>query len=90
MLGQDIANASLYDGATATAEAALMALRLNKGRSKICIGNALHFDYRAVLKSYMGNHEEVEVFDGEPDEQTACVIIQSPDFSWSAERKSAP
>ena len=80
LTGQDVANASLYDGATATAEAALMALRVNKKRHKICIGNALHFDYRAVLKSYMGNHEGTEIFDGEPDEETACVIIQSPDF----------
>lgn len=80
LTGQDVANASLYDGATATAEAALMALRVNKGRNKVCIGNALHPDYRAVLKTYMGNHEDTEVFDGEPDEQTACVILQSPDF----------
>ncbi len=79
LTGQDIANASMYDGATATAEAALMAMRLTK-RSKICVGNALHFDYRAVLKSYIGNHEEAAIFDGEPDEETACVIIQSPDF----------
>ena len=49
LTGQDIANASMYDGATATAEAALMAMRVTK-RHKICVGNALHFDYRAVLK----------------------------------------
>ncbi|PJB72061.1 MAG: aminomethyl-transferring glycine dehydrogenase [Alphaproteobacteria bacterium CG_4_9_14_3_um_filter_47_13] len=80
LTGQDVANASMYDGATATAEAALMALRINKTRHKICIGNALHPDYRAVLKSYMGNHEDTEVFDGLPDADTACVILQSPDF----------
>lgn len=79
LTGQEIANASLYDGATATAEAALMALRLTK-RNKICIGNDLHPDYRAVLDSYMGNHEDITVAQGAPDAQTACVIIQSPDF----------
>lgn len=80
LTGQDIANASMYDGATATTEAALMALRVTK-RKKIAIGNALHPDYRGVLKSYMWNFDgEVEIIDGEPDDETACVIIQSPDF----------
>jgi glycine dehydrogenase subunit 1 len=79
LTGQEIANASLYDGATATAEAALMAMRLTK-RDKVVIGNALHPDYRDVLEAYMGNHEGVEVAEGAPDDKTACVILQSPDF----------
>jgi glycine dehydrogenase subunit 1 len=79
LTGQEIANASLYDGATATAEAALMAMRLTK-RDKVVIGNALHPDYRDVLEAYMGNHEGVEVAEGAPDDKTACVIVQSPDF----------
>ena len=56
LTGQEVANASLYDGATACAEAALMAMRVTK-RSKVVIGNALHPHYRGVLKSYMGNLE---------------------------------
>lgn len=79
LTGQDIANASLYDGATACAEAALMAMRLTR-RNKVVIGNALHPDYRDVLKSYMHNFEGTTITDGEPDAETACVIIQSPDF----------
>lgn len=79
LTGQEIANASLYDGATATAEAALMAMRLTR-RSKVVIGNALHPDYRAVLKSYVGNFEGAMLADGAPDSDTACVILQSPDF----------
>lgn len=80
LTGQEIANASMYDGATATTEAALMAMRITK-RKKIAIGNAIHPDYREVLQSYMWNFDgEVEITDGEPDETTACVIIQSPDF----------
>ncbi len=79
LTGQDIANASLYDGATATTEAALMAMRITK-RRQIRIGNALHPDYVAVLKSYMSNFDDIEVTEGEPDENSACVIIQSPDF----------
>src|SRR5690606_31224661 len=65
LTGQEIANASLYDGATATAEAALMAMRLTR-RSKVVIGNALHPDYRGVLKSYIGNLDAQDLVDGEP------------------------
>ncbi|MCB1563805.1 MAG: aminomethyl-transferring glycine dehydrogenase subunit GcvPA [Alphaproteobacteria bacterium] len=79
LTGQEVANASMYDGATATAEAALMAMRVTK-RKKIVVGNALHPDYRAVLKTYLGNFEGCALTDGEPDNETACVIVQSPDF----------
>ncbi len=79
LTGQEIANASLYDGATACAEAALMAMRVTK-RNKVIIGNALHPDYRGVLKSYIGNFDGACLDDGKPDGETACVIIQSPDF----------
>ena len=86
--GQEIANASLYDGATAMTEAALMALRLAKGkRKKIVLGNKTHPDYEAVLRSYMGNLDDIEITEGDqPDEATACVIIQSPDFYGSPEK----
>ena len=77
--GQELANASLYDGATAAAEAALMAMRVTK-RGKVVLGNALHPDYRAVVESYVGNLDGTSVVDGVPDAETACVIIQSPDF----------
>jgi len=79
LTGMEVANASLYDGATSATEAALMAMRITK-RKKINIGNALHPDYRAVLESYMSNFDDIEVVDGEPDDASACVIIQSPDF----------
>jgi len=79
LTGMEIANASLYDGATSATEAALMAMRITK-RRKIAIGNTIHPDYRAVLESYMSNFDDIEVIDGAPSEDTACVIIQSPDF----------
>lgn len=79
LTGQEIANASMYDGATSTTEAALMAMRITK-RKKINIGNDIHPDYREVLDGYMKNLGDVEVTDGAPDENSACVIIQSPDF----------
>jgi glycine dehydrogenase subunit 1 len=80
--GQEVANASLYDGATAATEAALMAMRVTK-RKNIRIASALHPEYREVLETYMGNFDDVEVTDGAPDENTACVILQSPDFYGS-------
>lgn len=80
LTGQDVANASMYDGATACAEAALMAMRVTR-RHKIVLGNALHPDYRAVLDSYLGNLDEASLTDdGQLDKQAACVIIQTPDF----------
>jgi glycine dehydrogenase subunit 1 len=80
LTGQDVANASMYDGATSTTEAALMAMRVTK-RKKIALGNVIHPDYREVLQAYMWNFGgEIEIFDGEPDQDTACLIVQSPDF----------
>jgi glycine dehydrogenase subunit 1 len=79
LTGQDIANASMYDGATACVEAALMAMRIT-GRHKVTIGNELHPHYYDVIQSYMKNHPEVVMESEEPDEASACVILQSPDF----------
>ena len=78
LTGQEVANASLYDGSTAVAEAALMAMRVTK-RKKVVIGTPLHPHYRAVLNSYLGNLEGSQISD-DIDEGTACVIVQSPDF----------
>ncbi|MCB1784365.1 MAG: aminomethyl-transferring glycine dehydrogenase subunit GcvPA [Alphaproteobacteria bacterium] len=79
LTGQDVANASMYDGSTACAEGALMAMRVTK-RSKVVIGTALHPHYRSVLESYVGNLEGASVSDEAADGGTACVIVQSPDF----------
>ena len=79
LTGQEIANASLYDGATAMVEAALMARRLTR-RTKVVLGNDILPDYRAVLESYNENYEDAQITEGKPDDETACVIIQSPDL----------
>lgn len=79
LTGQDIANASMYDGATAAAEAALMAMRVTK-RDKIILGNTLHPHYRDVVATYINNQQGASLADGKPDTQTACVILQTPDF----------
>ncbi|GIW43862.1 MAG: glycine dehydrogenase [Candidatus Binatia bacterium] len=53
LLGMDVANASMYDGASATAEAVLMALRLRPGRRRVLVARALHPQYREVIRTYV-------------------------------------
>jgi glycine dehydrogenase subunit 1 len=93
LTGMDVSNASMYDGATATAEAALMATRLT-GRKKIVVSAALHPEYRKVLATYLrSTHDEVAAVPFGPDgrtdlnalertvgEDTACVIAGWPNF----------
>ncbi len=79
LTGMDVANASMYDGATATAEAALMARRLNK-RPNIHIYGALHPQYREVIHTYVRNYPEVNIKTSAPDSEASCVIVQMPDF----------
>lgn len=77
---QEVANASLYDGATAMAEAALMAMRITK-RNKVVYGTAVHPHYDEVLNTYLKNiGAEHAGHDAQCDSDTACVIVQSPDF----------
>ena len=79
LTGMDIANASMYDGATATAEAALMAKRVT-GRANIHIHGELHPQYREVIETYIQSYENVAVKASAPDKDAACVIVQTPDF----------
>src|SRR5580692_8131966 len=51
LTGQEVANASMYDGSTALTEAILMATRLT-GRKQVIIGRSVHPEYRQVLKTY--------------------------------------
>lgn len=77
LTGQDIANASMYDGATSCAEAVLMAMRLT-GRNRVHVATPLHPHYREVVQSYLWNIDAQ--FADQIDDNTACVIVQSPDF----------
>jgi glycine dehydrogenase subunit 1 len=96
LTGMDAANASVYDGASAVAEAALMALRVTR-RSRVRVARTVHPDYRRVLKTYMTPLDElkpkgVEIIEfdpsewnqagpeSRPDRETACVIVQVPDY----------
>jgi glycine dehydrogenase subunit 1 len=89
LTGMDVANASLYDGSTGTAEAVLMARRLTK-RNKIVLSGGLHPHYRDVVKAYLKDDADLECLSASPegqgdildhiDEQTAAIVVQTPDF----------
>jgi glycine dehydrogenase subunit 1 len=94
LTGMDLANASMYDGSTAMAEAALMAVRAT-GRSRVLVARSVHPEYREVLRTYSASQElPVEDFAYDPelgtvntreleqklDDRTAAVIVQSPNF----------
>src|SRR5579863_4108807 len=94
LTGMDAANASMYDGSTAVPEAAMMAMRVT-GRDRIVIARTVHPEYRQVLQTYT-RHQSTSVVEFEYDEesgqvdlaaleqavddQTAAIIIQSPNF----------
>lgn len=92
--GLEVANASLYDGASAFAEAVLMADRLQRRRRKVVVSRAVHPQYRATLAGYAQNLdlEIVEVgwdergatdraaLEAAVDEETICVAVQSPNY----------
>ena len=94
LTGMEVANASMYDGSTAVPEAAMMAMRLT-GRDKILTARTVHPEYREVLRTY-AQHQGMPVdeldyvqetgaidtaeLEKKIDDQTAAVIIQSPNF----------
>ncbi|MGE0182708.1 MAG: aminomethyl-transferring glycine dehydrogenase subunit GcvPA [Parvularculaceae bacterium] len=89
LTGMDVANASMYDGSTACAEAALMARRVTK-RGKVVLSGALHPHYAAVTRTnveLLGDEVvQMPIDTGASedlcaaiDKETSCVIVQTPD-----------
>src|SRR5437879_4543086 len=80
LTGLDVANASLYDGATAVAEAAMMAV-VHTGRPEVAVHPYLHPEYLEVLRCY-GEGRGFEVRQGleQVGERTAAVVFQQPTF----------
>src|SRR6202158_742459 len=75
----DVANASMYDGATALAEAAMMA-HIHTGRNEVLVAGYLHPEYMEVLRSF-SDGRGIKVRKGtEANSKTAAVIFQQPDF----------
>lgn len=93
LTGQDVANASMYDGSTALTEAVLMAERLT-GRRGAVVARTVHPEYRQVLQTYakhlgIGLQEVGNTSSGQMDpaavsagdiEKAAAIVVQSPNF----------
>jgi glycine dehydrogenase subunit 1 len=92
LTGLDVSNASHYDGATALAEAVIMALSVFRGRrSRVVVSRAVHPEYRETMRTYTQGMDIRYVGDDDPslsledlgalvDDDTACLVVQSPDF----------
>jgi glycine dehydrogenase subunit 1 len=98
LTGMEVANASMYDGSTAAAEAVMMAVRLT-GRRSVIVARSLHPEYREVLATYAthqgmplavagyGHDGRVSLKELEKviSTETAAVLIQSPNFFGTVE-----
>ncbi len=93
LTGMDVSNASLYDGGSAVAEAALMCLGVTKRFGNVVVAETMHPEYRAILNTYLnGLDTEIRLLKARDgvldmdglrsmtDGQTACVIVQHPNF----------
>jgi len=98
LTGMEATNASMYDGGTAIAEAALMAVRIGKKRKKIIVDSGVNPIYIKILKTYLAYHELVvitlevkndgsdrETLLGLIDDSIAGYIFQNPNFFGSIE-----
>lgn len=98
LTGMDLANASMYDGSTAAAEAVMMAVRIT-GKSGAIVARSLHPEYREVLRTY-ATHQGIPLKkigfaeSGRVDlkelqravsDDTACILLQSPNFFGTIE-----
>ena len=98
LTGMEVANASMYDGSTAAAEAVMMAVRLT-GRRSVAVGRSVHPEYRQVLSTYAfhqgmplvtvpfadSGRIEFKELEAAITSDTACVLIQSPNFFGTLE-----
>lgn len=99
LTGMEVANASMYDGASALAEAVLMAMRIRPGRKEILLPFTVHPEYREVVETYV-LAQDVQIkgvpitedfqtdWDALQDmisEETCCLVVQNPNFFGTIE-----
>ena len=101
LTGMDVSNASLYDGGSAAVEGVLLSVSVTR-RRKVVVPQSVHPEYRDILRTYFANLDaelvEVAAEDGTTnlaelsaavDDQTACVLIQHPNFFGGLEELEA-
>lgn len=102
LTGMEVANASMYDGSTAATEAVLMACRLTN-RNGAVVAKSVHPEYREVLATYAQNQHmpittvgfgengrvDLKAVDAAITSETACVMVQSPNFFGTIEDVAA-
>ena len=98
LTGMEVANASMYDGSTAAAEAVMMAVRLT-GRRSVVVARSVHPEYREVLATYAfhqgmptasvpfadSGQLDLNGLEKTVTSETACILIQSPNFFGTME-----
>ncbi len=102
LTGMDVSNASLYDGGSATIEAALLCMSATRRTGKIVTVESLHPEYRQILRTYLANLDTQLVTLAAPagrldpaalaaalDESVACVVLQHPNFFGCLEEVQA-
>lgn len=103
LLGTEVANASMYDGATALAEGALMTVASSRKKNRVVVAGTIHPSYQEVMHTYLDG-TGVEVVDVEPanpfvvtvddiaphlSDDLACVVVQYPNFYGAIEDMQA-
>ncbi len=102
LTGMEVANASMYDGSTGAAEAVMMAMRLT-GRQQAVLARSVHPEYREVIRTYAhfqalplaevgfgaDGRVDLKALEAQVTDETACVLIQSPNFFGTIEDVAA-
>lgn len=102
LTGLDVANASLYEGGSAVAEAVLMALAVTGRRDRVVVAESVHPEYRRTLSTYLANLEpridtlpaphgflDPDDLGKAIDDKVACVVVQHPNFFGCLEEVEA-
>jgi glycine dehydrogenase subunit 1 len=99
LTGMDFSNSSLYDGGSAAAEAVLMAMSVMRRPGRVLIARSVHPEYRQILATYLANLDvelvtldtpggtlDPETVRAAVNDQTACLLLQQPNFFGCVEK----
>jgi len=102
LTGMDVSNASLYDGGSAAVEAVLMSLIATRRSGRVVTTESVHPEYRQIIQTYLANFDtelvtlktpegtvSPEQLEAAVDDQTACVLVQHPNFFGCLEEVEA-